>query len=238
MQSTPTKNQLSAQQSYSYLQAMGIKLWVPRLELPNAAPSVQCEWDKPEAASRPRVVSSRQEIQQKESQQQEVQQAAVREVLNEAAPVAELEALSLSVWQLANSWQLVLPQQITAPAINLLTNILYALHPQTLGINKQLGFNWPMPNLPSNLTKEEAAFSLQAFLTGANFNQLKAEGCIIFAPEVKPLLPILNQLKPNHFYLAANLEEMLQKPSLKAEFWQQAQATNLLDNFKACWVRI
>lgn len=258
---TPLK-QLPAQQNYAYLQAMGIKLWVPRFELPHAAPSSQCEWQaqaKPTVKEQPVIANASTPVMASGSeailptQPPNVSRAAdikadiaspntpvianaSEAITSTQPPAAEIAPFTLHIWQLANSWQLVFATPPNKQELQLLHNLLFAFHPQTLGITQQTSFNWPLPNLPSDGTKQEAAFSLVTFLTGANFSQLKPEGCMVFGQQLTPLQSLLTKQKADFFYLLPSLEELLNQPQLKAQLWQQATTNGLLANFKGSWV--
>lgn len=250
---------LSAQQSYSYLQAMGIKLWVPRLELPAAAPSQPCQW---EVAASPTSSPTRSKAAALEKAGNSTtlaasaapvakaaalaaenapatsKAAAVIASLSEAVtpPPPEVAPFTLHIWQLANSWQLIFSAPPSKQELQLLHNLLFAFHPQTLGILQQVSFSWPLPKLPSNGTKQEAAFSLLAFLTGANFAAQKPEGCMVFGQQLKELHPLLTKQKAEFFYLLPSLKDLLTQPQLKAQLWQEAATNGLLANFKGSWV--
>lgn len=256
---------LDAQHSYSYLQAMGIKLWIPRVQLPNAAPSQQCAWQeaapsvsnklslkaqKTLARSAAQAINApapklRQQTQQQPAIQALANPTQVHQSAGQKIPqptpnftAAVQTPLNLRVQQLANSWLLILPSQLSPRATKLLQNLLLTLHHQTLGILQERPFSWPLPNLPSTPSQEEASLSLLAFLTGVNFNQPKPQGCLVFAPATAHLLPRLQQTRADFFYSAPCLEELLSNPRLKQSFWQQAQTNGLLTRFKASWINI
>lgn len=236
---------LDAQNSYAYLQAIGIKLWVPRVQLPNAAPSQECAWQeatpppssKPAQKARAALASSAVPASPAPATVcQPIAQNTQSSMPNVAAYVQA--PLNLRVQQLSNSWLLVLPQQISPKALKLLQNLQLGLHQQTLGIVQQKSFIWPLPNLPSTPSQEEASLSLLAFATGANFNPLQPQGCLIFAPEAYSLIEKLTHLQPNFFYTAPCLEQLLRQPHLKQDFWRYAQANGLLTHFRASQINI
>lgn len=243
---------LTAQQRYATLQLMGIQVWVPRLSLPGAAPSPVCPWpDKPAAPSNktvaiaPVATTPTQQARPESNKASPVvspPQALTNPSASIAAPVQPAAAASLvqpleaEVWLLANGWQLVLdklPEPDMQPAaqqrealIRLLHNLIKALYPEGLGISSQEVFSWPLPGVPLEAGHEgELSMALQAFLTGARFQQVQLAGCLVFGERLGQLLPATQESVRRFF--APNLVSLLNNPQAKQDFWQEAGTSGL-----------
>lgn len=235
---------LSAQQRYATLKAMGTHLWVPRVHLPGAAASHQCDWPAPikppsarerlvqQAAAAP-VTKAQPQLQaleqEKQPLKQEAQPLAVPVV--QPPPAALVQPLYADVWLLANGWQLVIENTTGQPGlqagdIKLLQNLLIALYPGGLGISDQQFFSWPLAGVPVEAGNEgELNMSLLAFLTGARFHGVPLAGCLTFGQRLEGLMSkTANRLR---LFSAPSLTELQQSPAAKRTFWQQAGSSGL-----------
>jgi len=233
---------LSAQARYATLQQLGVTLWVPRKRLPYAAPSVQCDW--PEAAAPLTGKAKLRAAMQPEPPPTPeppapaappiaplpVPEAPVQNALPAAAP------LTVDVWLLANGWQLVIEREeataVTQQQLSLLQNLLAALYPGGMGIISQHTFAWPLPGVPVERGDQaELNLSLRAFLTGAQFHQA-AVGLLVFGERSSSLLTTdLPALKLAEVYTGPPLPRLLEEPSLKQAFWQEAGGSGLRARF-------
>lgn len=233
--------QLSAQQRYATLQIMGTRLWVPRIHLQGAAPSVACDWPLPAKpiSARERLLQQQhqQNQQQQQVQQQQVQQQppvalpVTVQTVEQPAVIQLVEPLQATVWLLANGWQLVMENTDHQPSlqeadIKLLHNLLMALYPKGLGIIAQQVFNWPMLGVPVAAGDEgELSKTLYAFLTGARVKGIQLAGCLVFGERLFKLME-KNSNMPRLF-ASPSLFELQQDSFAKQTFWQQAGNSGL-----------
>lgn len=230
--------QLSAQQRYATLQVMGTRLWVPRVHLQGAAPSVACDWPLPAKpiSARERLLQQHQQNQQPVQQQQVQQQPPVAlpvtvQTVEQPAVIPFVQPLQATIWLLANGWQLVMENTNHQPSlqevdIKLLHNLLVALYPKGLGIIAQQVFNWPMLGVPVAAGDEgELSMTLHAFLTGARVKGIQLAGCLVFGERLFKLME-KNSYMPRLF-ASPSLLELQQDPFAKQAFWQQAGNSGL-----------
>lgn len=241
-----------AQQRYATLQLMGTRLWVPRVRLPGAAPSPVCDWPLPQ----PQMSARERLLQEQRDAGLEALPEPPRDVaIAVPAPVtpppsavvarsqptvtpapeprlppadASLVPVSLQVWLLANGWQLVLDEVPSAPELKLLHQLLMALYPGTLGSVSQELFRWPLPGIPvMGDDGGEMLMALQAFLSGARFQQMPRAGVLIFGERLAALAQSPVQVGEPRVFQAPSLSALMQHPALKRRFWQEAGDSGL-----------
>lgn len=257
----------SALTRYATLQRLGVTLWVPRKQLPGAAPSQVCDWPQPVrlgakerlwAELPPRVPQAPQQTPQPVPQpaSQQTPQPAPQQTAAEVVPLllqeqaqeqeqttapsmpvalARAAPLQVDVWVLANGWQLVAEhsgqQPLTQEAITLAQNLIRALYPGPIGLVSQHHFSWPLAGVPLDQgDDQELALSLAAFLTGAQF-QRPAVALLLLGERLPKLLEQVAHLPLPEQYAAPGLGQLLQQPTLKQQFWQQAGARGLRARF-------
>ncbi len=246
---------LTAQARYATLQAMGGRVWVPRYQLPGAAPSRLCDWPEPETRPHgrerllsvahesavstppePAVVSSPPPTDRFSAPVVEATAPAQAD-LQPAPSVAPVitTPLQLDVWLLANHWQLVVGSQaMSETEIRLLQSLLTALADQPLGVISRYAFAWPIAGVPlAQGDEQEKNASLRAFLCGACFMQARIPGLLVLDAEAAALLahqdPRLPALPP--VYSLPHPAQMLADPAIKQHFWQQAGDSGLRAHF-------
>ncbi len=245
--------QLSAQQRYATLQIMGTRLWVPRVQLQGAAPSVACDWPLPAKpiGARERLLHQQHQQHQQSQQDQALPLAtppAAKQAAEPALPVKlpkqssqpsqlveamqlEVQPLQATVWLLANGWQLVMETTQQQPSlrevdIKLLHNLLVALYPRGVGIVTQQVFNWPLLGVPVAAGDEgELSMTLHAFLTGARVQGIQLAGCLVFGERLFKLMEKHTGMP--RLFASPRLIDLQQQPLVKQAFWQQAGNSGL-----------
>lgn len=248
--------QLSAQQRYSTLQAMGTRLWVPRVLLPGAAPSTACDWPapvKPPSARErllqqiaPQAIPQAPPIHQTPVPEQHIHAPAeavqtpapTTQTVQVAQPVLEvqppqviIQPVQADVWLLANGWQLVMENLTGQPGlqegdIKLLHNLLVALYPGGLGVSDQQFFSWPLPGIPV-----EAGNEGELSMTLQAF----LTGARFQGVQLAGCLVFGERLKGllaesahlPRLFTAPSLAYLQQNPAAKQEFWLQAGSSGL-----------
>ena len=171
------------------------------------------------------------------------QQPLVNQAIQAAQP------LQVIIWLLANGWQLVMEMPVMDTAagitigmniganvaatglqeidVKLLHNLLVALYPGGLGVVNQQVFNWPLQGVPVAAGDEgELSMTLQAFLTGARFQEVQLAGCLVFGERLFKLMEKNTHLLPRLFS-SPTLLELQRNPLAKQAFWQQAGNSGL-----------
>ncbi|HKM15900.1 MAG TPA: hypothetical protein VJY63_08270 [Marinospirillum sp.] len=227
--------QLSAQQRYATLQVMGTRLWVPRVHLQGAAPSVACDWPAPAKpiSARERLLHQQHQQNQEhqQSQQPPVALPVTVQTVEQPAVAQPLQPLQATVWLLANGWQLVMENTDHQPGlqeadIKLLHNLLMALYPDGLGIVAQQVFNWPLLGVPVAVGDEgELSMTLHAFLTGARVQGVQLAGCLVFGERLFRLMEKSTSMP--RLFASPSLFELQQDALRKQAFWQQAGNSGL-----------
>ncbi|WP_416885386.1 hypothetical protein [Marinospirillum sp.] len=247
-------NLSTTQQRAVYLQRLGIPLWVPRYQLPGAAPSTSCDWvlPQPQPSRKERLLEATTALERstppKSAPALEQQPAAqaphpIEEMAppsatptppTEPAAVATALPLQADVWLLANGWQLVL--ELDAPLnqgdIQLTQNLVRALAPQGVGLVSQKLFSWPRAQLAAG-SELDLITSLRTFLTGAQYQQHPIVGLLALGPRVTQLLtePAAPWPPLPTLYTGPSLIQLRTSAQHKATFWQQAGEHGLRAHF-------
>jgi len=228
------------------LQAMGIRSYYPRFQLPGALPSVACAWMEDTAA--PEVVTPAMPVKApvaivaRESIQPEPVAPVTRTEPVRARPagpmrqreeqqVANAGTLSFQVLLLQADKGLAICNQLPAVAgpglargeQQLLNNML-----QWLGCSLQPGkvqrhFSWPLPGMAVT-DANQAGLGLLSFLAQAQQDSGFTRLLLLGHSSVDCLQPRLaNSDFPWQTWCTHSLSELLASPSLKRSAWQQLQ---------------
>lgn len=245
------------QQRAVYLQRLGIPLWVPRYQLPGAAPSQACTWQPPPPrpsrkerllqataaldlaapvrAKATQVTEAATPLRMPPAATKPVTETPLVEPQPSLTSAAHVEApLQADIWLLANGWQLVLELDapLTQDDIQLTQNLVRALAPQGIGLVSQRQFSWPRPHLAAG-SAQELTTSLRTFLTGAQYQQHPIVGLLALGPRVAQLLtePSVQWPPLPTVYTGPSLAQLRAAAEHKAHFWQQAGDQGLRAHF-------
>lgn len=233
------------------LQAMGIRSYYPRFQLPGALPSVACAWLADEelpAAVMPATpvaleapITAEAPVATRESLQPQPSTPVSRQVPVPARPtppqrgreqqVEQVATLSFQVLLLQADKGLAICNQLPAVARpvlgrgeqQLLNNMLLWLGCSLQPGNVQRHFSWPLPGLAAT-DASQAGLGLHSFLAQAQQDSGFTRLLLLGNSSVDCLQPRLERGDlPWQTWCTHSLSELLALPALKRSAWQELQ---------------